>query len=119
MEKKTESTFRTKDIDLICFLRFKSFQPLDNPIEDSSGTRWVQFQETPQLRKAVYAFLSGNQEANLLQEFRRTRSFLLDTPPNTISHATMRNENQAEHIKPIIQRVLENIKSKARRQNGN
>jgi len=81
MEKQKSETFRTKDIDLICFLRFKGFQPLGNPVEDSSGTRWVQFEETPVLKKAVYSFLSGNREANLLQEFRNTRSFLLDSEP--------------------------------------
>lgn len=80
IEKKSD-IFRTKDIDLICFLRFRGFQPLGNPVEDSSGTRWAQFQETAQLRKAVYSFLMGNKEAILLQEFRKTRSFLLDTEP--------------------------------------
>lgn len=81
MDKRLESTLRCKDIDLICFLRFKGFHPVSNPVEDSSGIRWVLFEETPTLKKAVYSFLSGNREANLLQEFRNTRSFLLDSKP--------------------------------------
>ncbi len=79
MEKRSARTFRTKDIDLACYLRFRGHKPISNPIEDSSGTRWAVFQETPSLMKEVYEFLSGNPEAGLLQEFRRTRSFLLDT----------------------------------------
>ena len=81
MEKKSPPTFRTKDIDLITALRFYGFQPIGVPCEDALGTRWVLFQETPNLREAVYSFLSGNKEASLLHEFRKTRSFLLDTEP--------------------------------------
>ncbi len=84
-KKTTLSTnpaiFKTREIDLICALRFNGFRPLGNPVEDLYGTRWVFFEETPALKKAVYSFLSGNREANLLNEFRRTRSFLLDTKP--------------------------------------
>ena len=72
-------TFKSKDIDIICFLRFRNFRPSPNPIEDQSGTRWAIFDDTPALRDAVYQFLSGNEEARLLQEFRKTRSFLLDS----------------------------------------
>jgi len=72
--------FRSKDIDLICALRFQGFQPLSNPIEDSQGIRWVLFEQTPQLMQAVYGFLSGSNEARLLTEFRKTRSFILDSP---------------------------------------
>lgn len=79
IEKKSHPTFRAKDIDLICFLRYRGFQPQGNPVEDFSGTRWVLFQETPQLKREVYSFLTGNTESSLLQEFRRTRSFLLDS----------------------------------------
>lgn len=81
MEKKSIPTFRTKDIDLITFLRFKGFQPLGLPVEDDTGTRWITFEDTPQLKKATFAFIAGNPESKLLQEFRRTRSFLLDTQP--------------------------------------
>lgn len=79
MDKRKSSIFKSSQIDLICFLRFKGFQPISNPIEDSVGTRWIYFQETPELKKAVYSFLNGNLESTLLQEFRRTRSFLLDS----------------------------------------
>lgn len=79
MEKGDFPVFRSKDLDLITVLRFKGFLPRRNPIVDPSGTRWVEFEQTPKLTKAVYSFLSGNPEARLLQEFRRTRQFLLDT----------------------------------------
>lgn len=72
--------FRTKDIDLICYLRFIGFKPSDHPIEDCTGTRWAIFENTPLLKKAILSFLSGNRESELLNEFRKTRSFLLDTP---------------------------------------
>ncbi len=81
MDKKTTALFRTKEIDLACYLRFKGFKPFDNPVEDSAGTRWVIFEKTPQLNKEVLSFLSGNAEFKLLNEFRKTRSFLLDTKP--------------------------------------
>lgn len=72
--------FKSKDIDLICFLRFKSFRAFPNPIEDSAGTRWAIFERTNELEKAVIEFYAGNRESELLNEFRKTRSFLLDTP---------------------------------------
>ncbi len=79
--KRQEEIFRTKDLDLITFLRFQGYATRGNPIEDVSGTRWVLFTETAKLRQDVYSFLSGNKEACLLQEFRRSRSYLLDTEP--------------------------------------
>lgn len=72
--------FRSRDMDLICALRFQGFQPLSNPIEDSQGMRWVLFDQTPELMQAVYKFFSGSNEARLLMEFRKTRSFILDSP---------------------------------------
>lgn len=81
MKRNQEITpFKTKDIDLVCALRFQGFQPISNPIEDISGTRWVLFNETPELLTAVFEFLSGSNEARLLTEFRKTRSFILDSP---------------------------------------
>ena len=81
--ERTENTFRTKDLDLITFLRYQEFHPLGNPVQDPSGTRWVHFNSTPHLKKAVLEFMSGNQESRLLAELRRTRSFVLDTAPQT------------------------------------
>lgn len=79
MKAKPSETFKSKDIDLICFLRFKGFKALGYPVEDTSGTRWIIFDKTPQLEQAILSFFSGNQEAALLNEFRKTRSFLLDS----------------------------------------
>jgi len=73
--------FKSKDLDLICCLRFKGFVPVSNPIEDNCGTRWAVFEKTPDLEGEIVSFLSGNKEAQLLNEFRKTRSFLLDSPP--------------------------------------
>ena len=78
--KMRPSEFQSKDIDLICYLRFKGFKPLSNPIEDSSGTRWIVFSKTKELESAIVSFYTGTPESELLNEFRKTRSFLLDTP---------------------------------------
>ncbi len=90
MKLKPSETFKSKDIDLVCFLRFKGFKPLSNPIEDLSGTRWVAFEKTSSLEKAVLSFFSGNAESALLNEFRKTRSFILDTP--AINEKEIENE---------------------------
>jgi len=74
-------TFKSKDIDLVTYLCFEGFEPLGNPQQDSLGTRWVHFQKTPHLKKAVFSYLSGNDAARLLQTYRKTRSFILDSPP--------------------------------------
>lgn len=78
-QQKPASLFRTKDIDLVTFLRFEGFKALGLPEEDSFGIRWVSFQDTPELREAICGFLAGSREASLLQEFRRTRRFILDS----------------------------------------
>ncbi len=80
-QREQADVFKTRDLDLVTFLRFRGFKPLSTPTEDSSGTRWVAFEDTPQLKEAVLNFLSGNAEARLLQELRRTRSFVLDSEP--------------------------------------
>jgi len=81
MKRNQEITpFKTKDIDLVCALRFQGFQPISLPVEDSNGTRWVLFNETSDLMTAVFEFLAGSNEARLLAEFRKTRSFILDSP---------------------------------------
>lgn len=85
------NTFKSKDIDLITYLRFKGFKPVSNPIEDGSGTRWAVFQKTQELEGEIVSFLSGNREAQLLNEFRKTRSFLLDLP--TVKDTGDRREN--------------------------
>ncbi len=80
-QREQTGIFRARDLDLVTFLHFRGFKPLSNPTEDSSGTRWVTFEETPELKETVLDFLSGNEEARLLQELRRTRSFVLDSEP--------------------------------------
>jgi len=78
---RNPKVFRSRDIDLITFLRFKGFHPLGNPIEDSSGTRWAVFQDTPEVKKATFSYITGNAESRLLAELRKTRSYILDSEP--------------------------------------
>jgi hypothetical protein len=83
--------FRTKDIDLITCLRFKKFTPISNPIQDISGTRWVIFNKTTLLEKAVLDFYKGNTVSAVLDELRKTRSFLLDSPVLTENEIERKN----------------------------
>jgi len=76
---KPYEKFKSKDIDLITYLQFKGFLPERNPIQDTSGTRWAVFEKSQSLDKEILSFLSGNPEAQLLDQFRKTRSFLLDS----------------------------------------
>ena len=74
-----EKVFKTKELDLIAYLRFKRFEPKGLPIKDERGTKWVSFIETEDLKKAVNSFVSWNPERELLYELRKARSFLLDS----------------------------------------
>jgi len=80
MKNIPSNSFKSKDIDLITYLRFQGFIPGGTPLEDTSGTRWAIFDKTPALETEIVSYLSGNPEAQLLNEFRKTRSFLLDSP---------------------------------------
>lgn len=80
--KKKETIFplfKTRELDLATFLIYRGHKPQGDPIEDAKGVRWIAFEETAEIRKDVYAFILGNKESQLLHEFRRTRSFLLDS----------------------------------------
>jgi hypothetical protein len=72
--------FKTKDLSLITYLRFRGFRHEDTPEEDKQGTRWVVFPKSELLEKEVMEFMSGGTfEARLLEEYRQSRRFLLDT----------------------------------------
>lgn len=81
VKTKLERTFKSKDIDLITYLRFIGLKPFDDPLEEENGTRWAIFPKSSELDAAVMDFLSGNKESELLNELRRARSFLLDKNP--------------------------------------
>jgi hypothetical protein len=75
-----QTGFKTKDLDLICYLRFKGFRHEDYPVEDESGVRWAVFFRDKQLEKEAVKFMSGEcDESRLLNNYRMARRFLLDS----------------------------------------
>lgn len=78
MKTKSNKALRIKDIDIMTYLRYKGFEHKDTPEEDAGGIRWIVFVDTPEIREAMVEFMMGNDEHRLLQEFRKTRSFILD-----------------------------------------
>jgi argonaute-like protein implicated in RNA metabolism and viral defense len=74
-----ENIFRSKDMDLIAFLRFRGFKPLR--LEDNHGVRWVVFETSPIMDQAIGYFLAGCVESDLLHAYRSTRKFMLDSMP--------------------------------------
>ena len=77
----SNSTAKIRDLDLIAYLLHEGFQPLGNPVIDTAGVRYAIFQNSPELKQATFSFISGNPEAQLLADFRKARSFLLDSQP--------------------------------------
>ena len=78
---ETGRFFRVKNLDILTYLLHCGFKPSGAPVQDSFGTRWAVFIDTAELQKEIHSFLNGNKAAALLEEFRRARSFLLDSMP--------------------------------------
>jgi len=98
-----------KDLDLIAYLFYKGFRPVGYPIADRSGIRYVVFSDSPQIKQATFDFMGGNAEAQLLANFRKARSFLLDSPLDSSSW-------EPEQIAPTVECLMYDLaKKKANR----
>ena len=71
------TTFETKSIEEIAFLRYKGFRLVGPPFGEGRY-KWARFEDSFDLRSAVQSFYNGSTEKRLFDELRNAKQYLMD-----------------------------------------